>query len=49
MTWCLTTTIDKQGAESVYLKTTGHEKCIASICLAAKADGNKIEIICCFP
>ena len=37
------TTIDKQGAKSVFLKTTGYEKCMVSICLAAKADGNKFR------
>ena len=37
------TTIHKQGAKSVCLKTTGHEKCMASICLAAKADGTKLK------
>ena len=35
------TTIDKQGAKSVCLKTTGYEKCMVSVCLAAKADGTK--------
>ena len=30
------TTIDKQGAKSVCLRTTGHEKCMVSACLAAK-------------
>ena len=37
------TTIDKQGANSVCLKTTGHEKCMVSVCLAAKADGTKLK------
>ena len=37
------TTIHKQGAKSVYLKTTGHEKCMVSVCLAAKADGTKLK------
>ena len=32
------TTIDKQGVKSVCLKTTGHEKCVVSVCLAVKAD-----------
>ena len=32
------TAIDKQGVKSVSLKTTGHEKCMVSVCLAAKAD-----------
>ena len=37
------TKIDKQGAKSVFLKTTGHENCIVSVCLAAKADGTKLK------
>ena len=37
------TTIDVQSAKSVYLKTTGHEKCMVSVCLAAKADGMKLQ------
>ena len=37
------TAIDKQGAKSVCLKTTGHDKCMVSICLAVKADGNKLK------
>ena len=37
------TTIDKQGAKPVCLKTTGHEKCMVSVCLAAKADGTKLK------
>ena len=37
------TTIDQQGAKSVCLKTTGHEKCMVSICLAAKADATKLK------
>ena len=37
------TTIHWQGAKSVCLKTTGHEKCMVSMCLAAKADGNKLK------
>ena len=37
------TTIDKQGGKSVCLKTTGHEKCMVSVCLAAKADGTKLK------
>ena len=32
------TTIDEQG-----VKTTGHEKCMVSVCLAAKADGTKLK------
>ena len=37
------TAIDKQGAKSVCLKTTGHEKCMVSLCLGAKADGTKLK------
>ena len=37
------TAIHWQGAKSVFLKTTGHEKCMVSVCLAAKADGNKLK------
>ena len=37
------TTIDKQGAKSVRLETTGHEKCMVSVCLAAKGDGTKLK------
>ena len=32
-----------QGAKSFSLKTTGHEKCMVSVCLAAKADGTKLK------
>ena len=35
------TTIHYQGVKFVCLKTTGHEKCMVSVCLAAKADGTK--------
>ena len=35
--------IHKQGSTSVYLKTTGHEKLMVSVCLAAKADGTKLK------
>ena len=37
------TTIHKQGVKSVSLKTTGHEKCMVSVCLAAKKDGTKLK------
>ena len=37
------TTIDKQGAQSVCLKRTGHEKYMASLCLADKTDGTKVK------
>ena len=37
------TAIDKQGAKSVCLKTTGREKKMVGVCLAAKADGTKLK------
>ena len=37
------TTIHKQEAKSVCLKTAGHEKCIVSVCLDANADGTKLK------
>ena len=37
------TPIDNQGTKSVCLKTTGHEKCMISVYLAAKADGTKLK------
>ena len=37
------TTINKQGAKSACLKTTGIEKCMVSVCSAAKADGSKLK------
>ena len=37
------TRIDKQVAKSVSLKTTGHEKCMVGVCLAAKGDGTKLK------
>ena len=37
------TTIHWQGTKSVCLKTTGNEKCIVSVCLAAKVDGTKLK------
>ena len=36
------TTVGVRGAKSVCLKSTGHEKCMVSVCLAAKADGSKL-------
>ena len=43
------TTIHKQGANSDCLKTTGHEKFMVRVCLAAKADRNQVKNICYFP
>ena len=37
------TTIDVTGTKSVTVETTGHEKCRVSVCLAAKADGTKLQ------
>ena len=37
------TTIHWQGVKSVRFKTTGHKKCMVSICLAAKNDGTKFK------
>ena len=37
------TSVDVRGAKSVCLKTTGHEKCMVSVCLAVKADGSKLK------
>ena len=37
------TTIHWQEAKSVRLKTTGHEKYMVSVCLAAKADVTKLK------
>ena len=43
------TAIHKQGATFVCLKTTGHEKFMVSVCLAAKADGTKLKPFVVFP
>ena len=37
------TTIDMQGTKSVCLKTTGHEKYMVRVCLAAKSNGTKLK------
>ena len=36
------TTVDATGKKTVSVKTTGHEKSLVSVCLAAKADGTKL-------
>ena len=36
-------TVDKTGARTITVKSTGHEKCLVSICLTAKADGSKLK------
>ena len=35
--------LPKQGAKSVCLKTTEHEKCMVSVCFADKGDGTKLK------
>ena len=37
------TTVDTTGKRTITLKTTGHEKSRVSVCLAAKADGTKLQ------
>ena len=37
------TTVDTTGKKTITLKSTGHEKVRASVCLAAKADGTKLK------
>ena len=37
------TTVEQTGAQTVSLKTTGHEKMRVSVCLATKADGSKMK------
>ena len=37
------TRINKEAVKSVCLRTTGHEKCIISVCLVPKADGTKLK------
>ena len=37
------TAINKQGAKSICLKTTGHEKCTVSVCFAAKGDRTRLK------
>ena len=41
------TTVDATGKKTVSVKTTGHEKSRVSVCLAAKADGNKTATFHC--
>ena len=41
--WIDMVSINKQRAKSVCLKTTGHEKCMVSACIAAKEDGTKLK------
>lgn len=37
------TTVDRVGASSINLKTTGHEKVMVTVCLSAQADGKKLK------
>ena len=37
------TAMDKYGAKSICLKTTGYGKCMVSVCLAAKTDATKLK------
>ena len=44
--WCdmvSTCTVDKTGSKHVHLKTTGHEKSRVSVCITAKANGEKMK------
>ena len=43
MTWCLTLQAISKEPNLFVLKTTGDEKCMVSICLAAKAYGTKLK------
>ena len=37
------TTVEKTGKKEIALKSTGHEKVRASVCLAAQANGKKLK------
>ena len=37
------TTVDKTGARTITMKSTGHEKYRVSVCLTAKTDGSKLK------
>ena len=44
--WCdmvSTSTVDKTGSKNVHLKSTGHEKSRVTVCLTAKASGEKMK------
>ena len=43
------TTVDNVGESTIRLKTTGHEKKIVLVCLAAKGDGTKLKPFIVFP
>ena len=43
------TTVTDNGAKSVVLKTTGHEKSKVTVTLAAKANGDKLKPYIVFP
>ena len=36
-------TVEKSGKKTISMKTTGHEKVLVSVCLAARADGRKLK------
>ena len=38
-----TTTVSRVGSQDIVLNSTGNEKAVASVCLAAKADGTKLK------
>ena len=40
------TTVEKRGAHSVNLKSTGHDKSKITVCLTAMADGGKKAFLC---
>ena len=37
------TTVERVGKKDILMKTTGHEKVMVSVCLAAKRDGTKMK------
>ena len=37
------TTVNEDGASSVTIRSTGHEKGRVTVCLAAKANGHKLQ------
>ena len=37
------TTVEKTGAKSAVMKTTGQEKVMVSVCFSGKADGTKLK------
>lgn len=47
MTVISNTTVEKRGAHTVNLKSTGHKKSKITVCLAATADGGKKSLSLC--